>query len=200
MGVIERKQRQKNEVKSSILCAARQLVIEEGWSSLSIRKIADAIEYSVPVIYDHFENKEAIQLEFAREGFRILGEKIQEARDNHLEPSKQIEAMAMSYWDFAFTNKEFYQIMFGVGMPTCDMAMKVPEMETFRQLMQSSIQELISGSSQPEVNKFLKFYSLWSMLHGLVSINMVEQTSTHQDLNQMVLNDVITGFIKSITG
>jgi AcrR family transcriptional regulator len=200
MGVIERKQRQKNEVKSSILCAARQLVIEEGWPSLSIRKIADAIEYSVPVIYDHFENKEAIQLEFAREGFHILGEKIQEARDNHLEPSKQIEAMAMSYWNFAFTNKEFYQIMFGVGMPTCDMAMKVPEMETFRRLMQSSIQELISGSSQPEVNKFLKFYSLWSMLHGLVSINMVEQTSTHQDLNQMVLNDVITGFIKSITG
>ena len=58
MGIAERKLRQKVEVKASILQAAWQLVEKEGWQSLSIRKIADAIEYSAPVIYDHFENKE----------------------------------------------------------------------------------------------------------------------------------------------
>lgn len=40
----------------------------EGWQSLSIRKIADAIEYSIPVIYDHFENKEAILHEMGKDG------------------------------------------------------------------------------------------------------------------------------------
>ena len=59
MGIAERKLRQKEEMKSSILDAAWKLVQQDGWQSLSIRKIADAIEYSVPVIYYHFENKEA---------------------------------------------------------------------------------------------------------------------------------------------
>ena len=57
MGITERKLRQKEEVRTSILRAAWQLVEQEGWQALSIRKIAEAIEYSVPVIYDHFKNK-----------------------------------------------------------------------------------------------------------------------------------------------
>ena len=66
MGITERKERQRKEVRDSILQSAWQLVNEEGWQNLSIRKIADAIEYSVPVVYDHFENKEAILSEFNR--------------------------------------------------------------------------------------------------------------------------------------
>ncbi|RZK81018.1 MAG: TetR/AcrR family transcriptional regulator, partial [Pedobacter sp.] len=66
MGIAERKIRQKEEFKASILEAAWLQVLTDGWQSLSIRKIADAIEYSVPVIYSHFENKEAILLEFTK--------------------------------------------------------------------------------------------------------------------------------------
>jgi AcrR family transcriptional regulator len=76
MGIAERKIRQKEEVRSSILKAAWRLVETEGWQALSIRKIADAIEYSAPVIYDHFENKEAILLEFTRRGFQQLNEQL----------------------------------------------------------------------------------------------------------------------------
>lgn len=60
MGITERRLRQKEEVRSGILATAWQMVKDDGWQSLSIRKIADAIEYSIPVIYDHFQNKEAI--------------------------------------------------------------------------------------------------------------------------------------------
>lgn len=79
MGIVERKLRQKEEMRTSILEAAWKLVQQDGWQSLSIRKIADAIEYSVPVIYYHFENKEAILLEFTREGFQLLTQKVSEA-------------------------------------------------------------------------------------------------------------------------
>ena len=81
MGIAERKQRQKGEVKASILQAAWQLVEKEGWQSLSIRKIADAIEYSAPVIYDHFANKEAIMLEFTKRGFQQLNEQLIRAKE-----------------------------------------------------------------------------------------------------------------------
>ena len=72
MGISERRLREKEKVKTAILTTAWQMVKEDGWQSLSIRKIADAIEYSVPVIYDHFESKEAILMHFGDEGLRLL--------------------------------------------------------------------------------------------------------------------------------
>ena len=117
MGIAERKLRQKEEVKASILQAAWQLVETEGWQSLSIRKIADAIEYSAPVIYDHFANKEAIMLEFTKRGFQQLNEQLIKQRNSSPIPKQQIEAIAYAYWKFAFNHKEYYQLMYGLGMP-----------------------------------------------------------------------------------
>src|ERR1700761_7064797 len=116
MGIIDRKQRQKEEVRSSILETAWGLVVSEGWQSFSIRKIADAIEYSVPVIYSHFENKDAILLEFNRKGFQLLADSMAEAKAGPDKPAEQIRAMGRAYWKFAFSNKEYYQLMFGLGI------------------------------------------------------------------------------------
>ena len=115
-GIIERRLRQKEEIRTNILATAWQMVKDEGWQSLSIRKIADAIEYSVPVIYDHFENKEAILLEFGKQGFDLLVKKLQHAKEKHTSPVQQLKAMADAYWSFAFRNKEYYQLMFSLGM------------------------------------------------------------------------------------
>lgn len=82
MGITERRMKEKEQVRSAILTTAWQMVKEEGWQSLSLRKIADAIEYSVPVIYDHFDNKEAILAEFHTEGYGLLSKKVQKAKRN----------------------------------------------------------------------------------------------------------------------
>jgi len=200
MGITERRIRQKAEVRTSILQAAWQLVLEEGWQSLSIRKIADAIEYSVPVIYSHFENKEAILLEFTKEGFRLLNHQLQEAKTRHPEPAKQLEAMAYAYWNFAFTNKEYYQLMYGLGMPTCETVRQVPEVGKFTEVMQETVKDLVISSKNPAVDSFLKFQTYWSMLHGLVSINLTGRSATSDTLNLSVLEDAVRGFIKNIIG
>ena len=106
MGITERKLRQKEEIKANILSTAWQIVKEDGWEAISIRKIADAIEYSVPVIYDHFENKDAILWEFAKDGFQRLAKKIQQAKDTSNDPAEQLKAIADAYWSFAFKNRE----------------------------------------------------------------------------------------------
>jgi AcrR family transcriptional regulator len=198
MGIAERKQRQKEEVRASILRAAWHLVLEEGWQALSIRKIADAIEYSAPVIYSHFENKEAILQEFLQEGFRLLNQNLQTAKDKAQTPAHQLEAIAHAYWNFAFNNKEYYQLMYGLGMPTCETVRQVPELAKFSQILQAPIQELIHNSGQPDTSPLLKFHAFWSMLHGLVSINMVDRTACPDELHQMVLQDAIRGFIKNM--
>ncbi len=202
MGIAERKERQKKEVRDSILQAAWQLVNEDGWQSLSIRKIADAIEYSVPVVYDHFENKEAIIYEFSKQGFRLLGNKLAETRAQHTDPSLQLDAMAYAYWNFAFENKEYYQVMFGLGMPRCEQVKKMQEIMDFTEIIKTTIDDISIKNNKP-VDSFLKLNSFWSMLHGLVSINLMTPHATHDevsidDFNAMILKDFIAGFLKGL--
>ena len=198
MGIAERKLRQKEEVRSAILQAAWHIVTAEGWQALSIRKIAEAIEYSVPVIYDHFENKEAILLELTKQGFRILNEELTKAKRRSTDPEKQIEAMAYSYWEFAFDNKAYYQVMYGLGMPSCETVSQISELKTFTNLVLEPIKNLIEAGNPPHADAMLKLHTFWSMLHGLISINMMNNAHEKQELNQMVIQDFITAFISGI--
>jgi len=198
MGIAERKERQKTEMKAAMLDAAWQLVLESGWQSLSIRKIADAIEYSVPVVYEYFENKEAILLEFSKLGFKLLSNKLKQAKANYRDPSQQLEAIANAYWDFAFSHKEYYQVMFGLGMPTCEQAKTMPELTDFRKVIETTISDI-----NADANVFIKVQSFWSMLHGLVSINLVAPENNRNgkgkdELNNLVLKDFISGFLKGL--
>src|SRR5215213_1789435 len=119
MGIAERRLREKEQIRTAILTTAWNMVKKEGWQSLSIRKIADAIEYSVPVIYDYFNSKDEILFEFAREGFKILAKKIEQAKAKEENPAVQLKLIAHAYWDFACKYKEYYQLMYGVGMQGC---------------------------------------------------------------------------------
>lgn len=200
MGIAERRLRQKEEVHASILKAAWQLVKDEGWQALSIRKIADAIEYSSPVIYEHFENKEAILLAFTRRGFQLLNKTLIKATDGLQKPEEQIEAIAYAYWGFAFKNKEYYQLMYGLGMPGCETVKQIDELKQFTGLVMAPITKLLEKSSNKENEAFLKLHTFWSMLHGLISINLniIHKPNEHGDLNSMVLKDFIEGFIYSM--
>ena len=198
MGIVERKLRQKEEVRAAILDTAWQLVKKEGWQQLSIRKIADAIEYSVPVIYDHFENKEAILFEIGKQGFQLLSRKMQQAKDKHTDPAEQLKAMADAYWNFAFKNKEYYQLMFGLGMPCCEVEKNMPEKTYFRNLVMGSIDEIIKKNKVPAKNACLKYHTFWSVIHGLISIKMMRGSDAPDDLNKMVLDDAVEGIIRNL--
>lgn len=198
MGIKERRLRQKEEVRASILTTAWQMVKSDGWQSLSIRKIADAIEYSVPVIYDHFENKEAILAEFAKDGYLLLTKKVQQARDKHTDPADQLRAMADAYWNFAFKNREYYQLMYGVGMACCVVDKNGSDKNGFNDLLSDTITALIARSKNPKANPCLKYHTFWSILHGLISIKIMGTSDVSDKLNRMVLDDAITGFIRNL--
>lgn len=198
MGITERKLRQKEEVRASILQAAWDLVEKEGWQSLSIRKIAEAIEYSAPVIYDHFVNKEAILLEFTRRGFRQLNEQLIKAKEQFTNPEKQIEAIAYAYWKFAFAHKEYYQLMYGLGMPGCETVKQIPELATFTEIILTPVKDLLAKNGNKDADSFLKLHTFWSTLHGLISINMLGKNDHRDELNAMVLKDFLIGFISGM--
>lgn len=207
MSITDRKIRQKEEVRASILEAAWEMVLAEGWQALSIRKIADAIEYSVPVIYSHFENKDAILLEFNKKGFQLLADALKEAKAGLENPAEQIRAMGRAYWNFAFTNPQYYQLMFGLGIPSCDVVRKIPAMAEFSAAIMDSIAAMVPKDRQIPFNPFLKYQSFWSMLHGLVSINWIAKPGASQSENshhegpamvENVREDLICSFIRGI--
>lgn len=200
MSIVERRIREKEAMRTNILTTAWQIVKDEGWQSLSIRKIADAIQYSVPVIYDYFENKEAILLEFGKLGFELVIKKLKAAKAASTDPSEQLKAIADAYWTFAFKNKEYYQLMWGMSVPSCEMDKCMPERSVFRDLVMAPMIEIMEKANHrdAESNACLKYHTFWSILHGLISIKMVAPADDTEQLNKLVLDDAITGFIRNL--
>ena len=72
MGIVERKEREKEEMRKLILEAAQKLFLETGFEKVSIRNIADAIEYSPATIYLYFKDKNELLYAIHNIGFQKM--------------------------------------------------------------------------------------------------------------------------------
>ena len=189
--------RLKDETRANILEASIDIVKEEGWQALSMRKIADKIEYTAPIIYEYFANKDAILKELTRQGYVKLAGLMEEAMKTDDDPAKQLEAMWLAYWNFAFEDKELYQIMYGVEVNCCAMQNACPEIQGPSNMLWDKISEIIPEEKRTEEYIDTKYYTFWSVVHGLISINMTRQ-QTSEELNRQVLKDAISGIINSM--
>jgi len=200
MGITERRIRQKEELRGAILTAAWQIVEAEGWAALSMRRIADAIEYSAPVVYTHFENKDAILHEFTKDGFSKLADALQAAKDKEATPDNQLRAIAHAYREYAFSHREYYQLMFGLGIPTCDVVNAVAETKKVSNVLLGTVEAVMKSGNNPDGDVFLKYHTFWSILHGMVSIQMVASSAAApNDMQCAILKDAIDGFVKALT-
>ncbi len=197
MGSKERIARVKEETRLNILDAALDIVKEEGWNSLSMRKIAEKIEYTAPIIYEYFANKEGILLELTRKGYIILAGEVRAALKKNNDAAEQLEAMWIAYWNFAFKYKELYQLMYGVDMNCCELKKSMPESALVDDLIYEVIEKLIVVENRSEDFVCRKYYTFWSIIHGLISINLVNK-GRNEEMNQRILKDAIKGIIKYI--
>jgi len=173
-------------------------VQEEGWQALSIRKIADAIEYSAPVIYKHFENKDAIVAYFTKVGFSLLAKQLASTIKASETADVNLYRLAISYWKFAFENKKYYEIMFGLGIPQCEVVNSIKEMKVASEVMLNCISRCIKENHVDRIDLFLKFKTFWSILHGIITIEFISNTTTNPEEVSPILIDAIQGFIISL--
>jgi AcrR family transcriptional regulator len=113
LGVKERQEREREAVSRSILDAARELFVTHGYQEVSIRKIADRIEYSPAAIYSYFPSKDDIFFALAEEGFRLLfsyGQEL-EARPSD-DPADVLREMFWRYYQFSKKHPEYFALMF----------------------------------------------------------------------------------------
>jgi AcrR family transcriptional regulator len=196
----ERIARLKEETRMNILIAALRIGEEEGWEAVSMRKIADAIEYTAPIIYEYFENKDAIILELTRVGYLKLTARLEEAKSQHHLPGKQLEAMWLAYWNFAFEKKGLYQLMYGVSTNChCELVNTLPEAEKQWDLFTEVIARLMNTDDRDSDEICLRYYTFWSVVHGLISINIIDRAAASSEMNRQILMNAITGIIRSIT-
>src|SRR5690349_12900267 len=115
MGTRERRERERTALKQRILGAALEIATEEGWPAVTVRKVADRVEYTAPALYAHFESKDGILLGLVREGFGKLLALLQAAYSTPADPTERMVRLALAYCDFAWENRELYQVMHGLG-------------------------------------------------------------------------------------
>jgi AcrR family transcriptional regulator len=116
MGIKERQERDREAVRRSILDAARELFVNEGYRNVSIRKIAEKIEYSPAAIYGYFPSKDDIFYALAEEGFHLLhtadsGAAL-DAGLAELEPLERIRAIFWRLYEFSRQHPQYFELMF----------------------------------------------------------------------------------------
>lgn len=190
MEVKERKLRLREESRTSILEAALSIARAHGWQAVSMRKIAEMIAHTPPVIYDYFVNKDAILMDLARMGFLQLVGQVQKAEQEHSLPEKQLESMWMAYWDYAFAEKELYRLMFGVGTPTCCDYSNMPEADALADLFENVIRQLQPTDRLSDAQLSIAYTSMWASVHGLISLNMVYKPRAGNFNQQALLNAI----------
>lgn len=107
--------REGKPLRPAILHAVLQIVGEEGWHCLTMRKIAERIRYSPPMIYAVFESKEAICAELVTDGYQLLYRRMSAAAAGLTDPGKRLRALLGAFRSFAWENPAYYQAMFGLA-------------------------------------------------------------------------------------
>jgi AcrR family transcriptional regulator len=111
MGIKERQDRERQAVRQSILDAARDLFVAEGYRNVSLRKIAERIEYSAAAIYSYFPSKDDIFYALAEEGFRRLDAKVRSVAGS-ADPVEEVRRCWWAYYEFSREDREFFELMF----------------------------------------------------------------------------------------
>lgn len=102
-------------LRDQILMAVREIVAEEGWHGLTMRKIAQRIRYSPPMIYEHFASKDAIHGALVLHGFQLLYRYLSTATAGLPKPERRLQAAIRAIRTFAWENPEYYQAMYGMS-------------------------------------------------------------------------------------
>jgi AcrR family transcriptional regulator len=115
MGIKERQERDREAVRRSILDAARELFVAEGFQNVSIRKIAERIEYSPAAIYGYFSSKDDIFFELAEEGLRLLGDPGAVRNDPRYKDASPLDLVRAVFWrlyEFSREQPQYFALIF----------------------------------------------------------------------------------------
>ena len=181
MGPSERRQREREEIRTRILDAARELFISEGYDAVTMRRIAERIEYSPTAIYFHFKDKEALMGELCAVDFYTLAmqfTKIAKVADS----VERLRRIGHAYAEFAAEYPNHYRLMFMTPHPPGDIPDEVmqrrdnPEEDAYAFLRSTVEQAINEKGLRPEHSDVeLVSQTMWAGVHGVVSLSIAKE-------------------------
>jgi AcrR family transcriptional regulator len=180
MGVKERREREKSETRDKILDAARELFVTEGYEGVSMRKVAERIEYSPTAIYVHFADKQDLFRELCHQDYARLAEVFRSSVISS-DPVERLKQIGAIYIDFGTRYPNHYKFMFMTPHPPHEPdevdreMMGNPEMDAYAFLKWAVQQALDAGCFREELKDGpLISQTLWASVHGVISLNIAK--------------------------
>ena len=156
------------DARTAILAAARDLARQEGWDALTMRRLAERIEYSTNFAYRYFSGREAILLALVRDGFAQLRDHMAAAAaDRSLDGDSEAEAVRRAghaYLDFGLAEPDLYQVMYGLG------GVRVAAADTH--VEGQAVGDLLTGLLRAAGDRDAADHvlRLWATAHGLLAL------------------------------
>lgn len=177
MGVKERREREKAEMRSRIMEAATELFVEEGIPSVSIRKIADKIEYSPATIYLYFRDKEHLLASVCEETFIHLREGLQKIMATDEDPVVNLRRGLRCYINFGLEHPHHYVLTFGTPHQH-DPAVSDSGLETFG-LLRTALERCREAGVVKFADLEATSQSVWMFIHGTASLLILFNKDEH---------------------
>jgi AcrR family transcriptional regulator len=179
MTIKDRRARQKQLLRQEILDAAREIFVKEGYGQLSMRRVAEKIDYSPTAIYLHFRDKQDLVFSICDEGFGRLVREL-EGLDDEKDAVTRLKAGLRRYIDFGLKNPQHYLATFVV--PHDDradpkVAAKYHDQDTMGMralaILRARVAELASEKKLRRLDIDTATRALWSAIHGITSLLIV---------------------------
>ena len=175
MGIADRRESDKQKMRDRILETAMKLFLKEGFERVTLRSIAQAIEYSPATIYLYFKDKNEILFALQTIGFEKLI-KEQAAVLSVKDPWKRLRKHGKVYTAFALKNPEYYDLMFIMRGPA--KKMKEKNWEAGRRsygLLRENVKECMDTGYLRKANLDVATFAFWSLTHGVASLIIRER-------------------------
>jgi len=200
MGIKSRREREREELRQSILDASEELILQEGFEKLSMRKIADKIEYSTTTIYNYYHNKAEIICHLMRNIIeQIIAEFDRVFEQEFTSPVERLRTIIKIYIQYGLDNPTHYKMFFITDVTEFkDYMTDFPGLEPFKRLVKV-VEECIDAGSFYSEEAAVISQGIWSAVHGITSLLIVRPDFPWEEKDKLldhIIQTLIRGLLK----
>lgn len=190
LGIIERKERQKRSLRQEILRAALDVFANEGYQHLSIRKLAEKIEYSPTAIYLHFKDKAELFECVCEQTFVQLSAIFEAIVGRSRTPLDALRASCRAYVDFGLKHPDQYTVAFlldsGQRLAPAEVLSKFPTAMTAFEQLRAGVTACMLAGNFAEADPEIVSQIIWAGLHGITALLIIKPSFPWPDRGRLI--------------
>lgn len=199
-----RNEKEVEQVRQKILEGALEIIVKEGFDSLTMRKLGTRIGMTAPNIYNYYAGKDALYISIVIAGFEMLHRALRKAYQGSENPVERAGAMIKAYIQFGMRKPRYYDIMFTRPTPKYNDYLGTPhenlsEIEyrismEIAELALKATEAVIGKVHEPELGR-MRVVQIWSLLHGMVTLHNSQVVAYVAGDTQDVYDKIVTELV-----